>query len=330
VAVALFAVSEARAQRAADRAIVGALAVGPSSCIDRETLARGISTWLGRPTIDGRIAIAVREGPDGVIYSVTRDGARIGERTMHVVGASCADVHAAVSLGIAIAIDATLLESLGIAPAPSSPTSATRTAPNDAAAPRGFVAAQPPRLRADLPVMHEEKRDHVIAAGAQGLVLVGVLPKVTLGVAPFVDVTLIRAFDLRASGLVSTTADVAVREGSASVGLVAGRLDACAALRAGAARLRGCVGAAAGAVSAEGTGYPDSYSTTAAWIGPAVRFDGRWSFGSVFGLVLSLDGFIPGVKPRLDVLAPDGSVSESRTFPLAGVVLGLGPSISFW
>src|SRR5262249_11802799 len=148
---------------------------------------------------------------------------------------------------------------------------------------------------------------------------------VALGVAPALDVRLARSFDLRGSAMVSTSASVDVANGSADVNIAAARLDGCGALRAGAARLRGCVGAIGGVVAAEGSGFRQTYTTNAPWIGPAVRLDGRWGFGQTFGLLLSVNGFLPGLRPRLDVLARDGSVAVSRSFPLAGVVVGLGP-----
>jgi hypothetical protein len=307
-----------------------------ATCVDRAAIAAQLARWLGRGELDSRVSIAVRETSDGVTYTVRRDGSDVGERRLAVAGASCAEVQAAVALAIAVAIDATVLDALGVrASAPSAPTAAAPSPPAPGVtgpfAPGGLGPPIPhvPSARLVVPPRPKGEAPRVLGS-AQGVVLLGVLPEVALGIAPSVDVELASAFDLRASALATTSVSVEIAEGTADVGLIAGRLDACAALRAGVARLRGCAGVAAGAVQAEGSGYHDTYAQTVGWVAPVVRFDARWGFGRAFGLVLSADGFLPGLKPRLDVLRTDGSVRASRAFPLAGVTVGLGPSVAFW
>jgi len=315
------------------RSVREALSLGASTCIEADALAAQISMWLGGRPLDARIAISVEDGPNGVRFTVTRDAQSLGSRTLHVVGVPCQQIHAAVGLGVAVAIDATVLDSLGVTPTPAPPAPA---APAPAPAPPPPAAPPPPIWQPPpLPPSPPDEDDGPVApwltSTVQGLVLLGVLPEVQVGLSPSFDINLLRGFDIRIGALGTPEVRVDVGRGEANVSLVAGRLDACvvAVLRKNVARLRGCAGVTAGAISAEGVGFEETRASTAPWIAPTARIDGRWSFGRVFGLLLGVDGFFPGLKPELEVLSGDGSVQAARAFPAAGVALSVGPSITF-
>jgi hypothetical protein len=302
--------------------------------------------WLHRRDVDRRLSIEVADAPEGVRFVVRRDGAVLGERTLEVKKVPCEEIHAALGLGIAAAIDATVLPSLGVpAPAPPSPAPLSPSpaparpslapAPPATSPPPGPVPwvsppPQPSSSAPPSPIPPRKGWTPIVTTTVQGVVLVNVLPKVTLGVSPSVELTVVRGFDVRAAALATGTTSLPIGVGNATVGLLGGSLDACAATMVrDVARLRACGGVIAGVVSAVGSGFSAPRSATSAWVAPSVRADGRWAITRVFGLVVGVDGFFPGIKPELQVLDKTGNVSTTRTFPLAGVGVSLGPSVTF-
>jgi hypothetical protein len=320
-----------------------ALVVGPSACLEAGALSQQIAIWLTRSEIDRRLTVEVTDAADGVHFVVRRDGQVVGRRRLDVERAACQQIHAAVALGVAIALDATVLDQLGVTPPLTAPPltpagiapAVTPPPPASAPPPAPYPPMMPARARADADADAERqnaaRRDALLTATVQGVVLVAVLPQVTLGVAPSAELTLLRGFDLRVSGLATATTAIPIGAGRADAGLFAGRLDACASriLLQDVARIRGCAGVIAGVVTARGEGLPDSRTTTAPWVAPAVRVDARWSLSSVFGLVVGVDGFVPGLKPEFQVVDGAGEVTDSETFPLAGLGVGVGPSLTF-
>jgi hypothetical protein len=343
LALAALVAEAARADEAA-RPIADALTVGPSRCLEAKTLAQHVGMWLRKDAIDRRIAVEITDAPEGVRFVVRRDGAVVGERRLDVQKVPCQEIHAAVGLGVASAIDATILDALGVsrpspppAPAPAPPPASPPIMPPPAPPPilpswpppvPVIPASPPPPAR---PAPPPERKGPVLTIALQGMVLIGVLPKVTVGVAPSAELSIVRGFDLRASALVTGTTTVAVGGGTGDAGLVSGRLDACytRVLLDDVARLRGCAGLSAGAVNARGAGFPDARSAVAPWIAPAARVDARWSFTRFFGLVFGVDGYFPGLKPELQVVDAKGKVVAAERFPLAGIGFSIGPSVTF-
>jgi hypothetical protein len=322
---AVFVLGAPAAARADDptRPLTEVIRLGPSRCLDAKRVAGHASVWLRRPDVDRRLTIEVADAPEGVRFVVRRDGAVLGERTLEVKDVPCEEVQAALGLGIAAAIDATLLPSLGV-PAPAPPPPPTPPPPPPPT-PTSPPAPEPPPP----PAPPRERKMPIVTATVQGVVLIDVLPNVTLGVSPSVELTIAKGFDLRVAALATGTTTVEIGTGTSSAGLIGGLVDACAAtVVVDVVRIRGCGGVIAGVVSATGSGFADPRSATAPWVAPTVRADARWTLTRGFGLFFGVDGFFPGLKPELQVL-DNGSVAASKTFPLAGVGISLGPSLTF-
>ena len=326
--------------RADDRPIADAIELAPSRCLDRAHLARQIAMWLGRDRIDSRLAIAVNDEPDGVRFVVKRDGAVLGERMLGVMRVPCEEIHAATGLGIASAIDATIVASLAALP----PEAPTAEAPASSVVDQPFPITPPPVVHPPanppldtqspsprLPSPHPHAPYPRFTMSVAGTVLIDVLPKVTLGIAPAAELSVVKGLDLRLSMLATGTVTVSVGPGSADVGLLAGRFDACGVLKLGKeiAEVRGCGGVIAGAVNAKGAGFDDPRTQVGPWVGPVVAADARWFLTKQFGVFTGIDGFFPGLKPELKVVGPTGALIDARAFPLAGVGISLGPSVTF-
>jgi hypothetical protein len=323
-AVAILVGSAARAQAPVDPAApqrpIAEAVQTDAPCLTREALTAQLASWLGRGSIDARLEIAVVEGERDASFTVKREGSVVGERTLHLASASCDERRAAVGLAIAVAIDATLLATLGItAPEPPRPVDTPASPPSrPRALPR--AARRPPPKR---------PRVHVDVA-AEGQVVVAVLPSVAFGVSPAFTLTIADIFDVRVAGLATADTRTRIGVGRAETRLVAGRLDACAGRTAGRVRFRGCLGVGGGPILTAGSDYPVSHTSSAPWVAAVARFEGRWAFTPVFGASLALDGYLPAVRPRLDVEGPRRDVLASRDLPPAGFGVALGPSVTIW
>lgn len=335
----------ARAQPSS-RPISDAIVLGPSNCLEKKEISDQVAMWLGRREIDQRLEITIDDAAKGVRFTVKRDGVTLGERTLDVKRVPCEEIHAAVGLGVASAIDATILGSLGIPPAPAipdTPTPRTEPAPPPPRVSlepyvptimteRGPVLFPPTRPLSPLePLPPAPRKGPVFTLSLSGMVLIEVLPKVTLGVVPSAELTVFRGFDLRLSALATGETTLDVGGGTADTGLVAGRLDACAVLyiKDDIGRLRGCAGLIAGGVTAEGAGFDDPRAVVSPWVAPSVRADVRWSIVPIFGLVIGVEGFFPGLKPEIQTVDGTGKVFDVVEFPLAGVGVSFGPSLTF-
>ena len=334
----LAATTEARADEAT-RPLSEAIRLGPSRCLNAKRIAEHTRMWLQRSDVDRRILVEVADAPEGVRFVVRRDGRVLGERTLEVKKIPCEEIHAALGLGIAAAIDATLLPGLGVpAPAPAAPPPPRARPAQPAPVPPPVIAlpappappAPAPPAPTPPPAQPPRGKASIVTATVQEIVLVNVLPKVALGAAPSAELTVMPRLELRVAAFVTGTTTVAVGVGTADVALFGGLLDACAATTALETwRLRACGGVVLGAVRAAGSGFPDSKAATSPWIAPNLRVDGRWSVTRAFGLVVGVDGFIPGLRPELQFVDGGGNVIVAKAFPFAGVGISLGPSLTF-
>ncbi len=343
LAAGLAALAWPGSARAEERPIplVEAIRLTPGPCLDKRRIAQQASVWLRRSDVDRRLSMEVAGVPEGARFVVRRDGEVLGERTLEIKNLPCGEVQAALGLGIAAAIDATILPSFGLPPPPPVPAPPVVVPP---APPEPPPAPAPEPVRA-LPVQPAPPPQEALPASGgpgrgtrptlvlsvQETVLLGMLPKVTLAVAPSFEIMLAHHFDLRAAALVTGTTTTQLGIGMADVRLFGGQLDACGAfpLAKDALRLRACAGVIAGVVLSQGSGYADSRQATSPWVAPGLRADLRWAITPVFGLTLGVDGFFPGLRPELQVVDANETASLTRPFPLAGVGISLGPSLTF-
>jgi hypothetical protein len=301
-AIVSFALSCATWSAAAPaRKIADAVTVNPNACLERGALAREISRWLKREEVDAGLSVAVQVAetrPAGVSFVIRRDGVLVGERAFPKLEGTCAELRAALGLAIALALDASVLDSLGVrSPARVSPPPST----------------SPNTLSADV--------------GIAGLA--NVLPEPALGIGAGVDVLLVGPLDARLSVLAAGPVSFAVGAEEARASLVAGQIVACGAWRRAWLRSRACVGAAGGRWQASGEGLSPSYAPNVAWAAAVLRLDARFALGSRFGILLGLDGLLPFVRPNLDILRENGAVLSSRAAPAGGITVTAGPSVTF-
>src|SRR4051794_38765491 len=124
VALALAAVvalasksSRAGGMPAATHRLSEAIQIEPGPCLEARPMLDRIGLWLGREELDARLEGTIRIDRGDLVFALLREGKPLGERRFtRRPSDSCAQWTTAVSLAIAVALDSTLLQSLGVWP----------------------------------------------------------------------------------------------------------------------------------------------------------------------------------------------------------------------
>lgn len=290
-------------------------------CLEHAALSDAVVGWLERGEVDDRLSLLVEasaEAPRAVGFVVLDGEQPLASRRFAALPAPCPDRRAALSLAIAIAIDATVLN--GLLPERHDPEP---TEPEPA----------PPELTpaTDAPAVGQERDADTgvhVGLALTGSVPVGLLPDAVVGAELAVELEL-GLLTLRA-GVLGTAIDEAdVGRGSAGVQLVAGRLDACLHNEVAPLRLDGCLGIGAGFAFAEGSGFSEPLSARLGWVAAIGRLAVTIPSASVLAARIGLDAHVPLLRPQLDVLARNREVLASRSFPAVGITPSLGVFLRF-
>jgi hypothetical protein len=283
--------SSARAQEPPDRIeIARALEIaGTDECLSAETLATEVARWLGRSEIDRRIGVIVRPATEGGdTLEVVRDGAVIAERSADAGDATCGERRAALALMIALAIDATVLTELH--------------------------EPDPPQVE---PVAPAPQRIE-IGLGIEVLFVWGLLPEVAGGAALSFDLRPIDWLALRAAALFALTVDVPLAGGNVSSAFIGGRVDVCPGASVPPFRLEACAALVAGAVRAAGTDFSVNQETVLPWAAVGLGAAARVEFSREIALRLSVESAIPFVRPEIAVIGGDGAtIATAPSSPVA-------------
>jgi hypothetical protein len=300
----------------APRQVEQALTLDPgASCLERGRLIDRIARWRERATLDLPIRVYVRgdaQSPTRVFFSVVRDGTQPTERVLEDAPADCDQLHSAVALSIALAIDAIVSESQAHAqplpaapspPAPESPRRQQRTAP-------------------------------YVELGLLGGASVGIVTNTALAGLPRVQISPLPWLAFALAGLV-THSDHATIQGAVgdfSSTLFAGGVDVCVGGET-AERLSFfmCGGARGGGFTTDGYGYFRDFRRTRAWFGLSASGQARaWILPSV-AIGLSVEALFALAERKLAVLS-ETAVAEPhyREMPRLGLTIAVGPVFRFY
>lgn len=299
------------------RPIAAALRVVPgATCLSTRTLAEHVPVWLGRDEIDASVSIEVRGDPfvtnAAAITVLTPAG--VIERAFDEGPPGCSDLHAVLGLAIAMAIDASVLGTLGyevVDPAPASvvdserPPLQARRVPSD-------PTARLARLRA--------------VAAVRGGLWAGMVPGLAGGGQLHAEFGWRPWFELRLGVLGGYGQRRPLGIGTVEFGLGAGRLDICFGVQRRRLRPRMCIGGAAGVYQALTRGLESGQALVSPWISAAAALELRIVTTRVFAVDVSLDGVVPFFKPSIAVRDPiDASmiVDSVHSSPV-GAVLAIG------
>lgn len=323
--------AEARGAELATRPLGEALRIVGGRCWDTPSLIAAVRAWLKRDEVDARLAIEVRHlpgPPERVSFVVRRAGVRASERVFRDMRQPCAEQRAAVSLSIALSIDATLLSRPEIEvpePQPAAPEPAT---PPPAEAPP--ARPEPSRPEAPPQAPRRQKRLPPLRASLEAGAAFGVLP----AAAPFAALSLglgpLHGASLRLGALATPEVGAGLGRGRVETQLWAGRADGCLGSGPGRIEGRGCAGLFYGRGSARGAGFSPSRDDAFPWFGAALRFEARVALGGSVALVGGVDGLGLLRNVRLRVSDERGVPVVERGLSRFGLMAGAGVSLSIW
>lgn len=122
----------------------------------------------------------------------------------------------------------------------------------------------------------------------------------------------------------TSVVSVPVGPGHADVMRVGGRAQACLLIGLAPFEVAGCLGLIAGAALAAGRGFRRDREAEIPWVAAVSRLELAVAVADPLAIGLAVDGMLATVRPRLEVLGPDGVVSASQGLPAAGFALALG------
>lgn len=316
-------VSPGRAPTPTSRGLQAALEVRPgATCLSAETLVEHVRSWLGKDEvgIDVRVEVAGDEQASDAAVITVHTPAGVIERPFEHGPPGCSDMHAVIGLAIAMAIDASVLASLGYevieGSQPPSPALDSERPPLQARRAASAPAPAPPR----------RARLRAIAAARGGLWF-GTLPGIAGGGQLHVELGWRPWFELRAGVLGGGGGPQPLGSGTVQLGLVAGRLDACFGVLRRRLRPRLCLGPTAGGFQALGRGFAEGTSAAISpWAAAMLALELRIAATKVFSVDFTVDAVIPFFKPVVAVRDKDkpGMIGDALTFSPIGVVIGLG------
>jgi len=309
-----------------DVAVSDALSVDPgATCLEHDRLTEQVVTWLGRDEVDPRLTVVVEGDLDAdhtLVFTLHDRGEVIAERVFSPGPSRCDDLHSVVALAIALALDATVLESVGIVPEPVPEPERERTPERELAPIVPRPEAPPASPGPDLSTPPD--RPWRVRVRAGGLVTLGLPPP--LGGGPEIGLELgwRELVDLQVGVMGATSGPQPVdQDATLRIALWAGRADVCVGPALGRLRPRACGGLIAGSALGEGRGFGQNYQVVVPWVALAVGGDLRVALTRRLALSLDLDAVLSTVQPVFDVYEELG-VRKLRDLPRFGGMLGAG------
>jgi hypothetical protein len=289
--------------------LLTAIEVEPgATCLAADKLIRRVERWLNQTKVDARIRVHVR-GDDSdateVQFSIDRgDGQPPAVRRIDDAPADCEQLHSALALSIALAIDASILGG-------EVPEDDTWLEEEEGPPP----AEEPAYLRVALGVLGQLSTGLVtsdLALGAAG--------RLELGFVPWLD--------LRVGAVFSSAGGQRVEAvpGTYDASIVAGRLDLCAAYApAEVLRLLACTSGVIGEFRTSGHDYTESKDQDSLWTAAGGGLEAQALILDRLALALSADLLIPFARRTIRVLdTADMTTVAQRELTSVGVVIGVG------
>jgi hypothetical protein len=249
-----------------------------------------------------------RDDEHKVVFVIDRGGGERALRTIDDAPPDCDQLHAALALSIALAIDANL--GLGGGPAPDLPE-------DDA------LLAGPPR-----------PRYFKLGAALMLHATSGLLTDVSAGASARGEVGFMPWLDLRLGAFGSTIDGQTIPDvspGTFSARLLAGRADGCLAHALGKLRLMACAGAMAGAFAAEGSGFIGGGGTDhEVWAALVGGFELQAELVPWLALGAAVDLVVPFGTRRIQVRDALWNPTRPRTLTSVAVLVGVGPVLRFF
>jgi hypothetical protein len=295
---------EAQAQAApapAFRDLAAAVTIDPGvTCLDSKELVEHVSSWLGTDRVFAPLAIEVHGSPffaRTVWFRIRRGNAILAERRFEPAPARCDDLHAAVGLAIALALKASVFNSL----------IGARTH-GEAYASRPF---------------------RIVAQAFGGI---AVIPGIDFGIGLSLERSLAERFAARLMvlALVGPQGAFHQDQGRFITWLTLGRLDVCSRfVELRSVDVSACVGIAAGALYATGEAFPMSRHALIAYVALANALELDLELSARWSLTLAIDVLVPLRRTSFVVRDQVGRVTDAHDIGAVGGLIAVGPAYRF-
>lgn len=288
-----------------------------ATCLERKRLISRIIRWRETENVDASLRVQVWGDPKvatRVFFSVSRDGVDPAERTLANAPSDCDELHSAVALSIALAIDSMFAAKDG------TPLSAALENLEEKQAEKSGPREPPYRRfwEADLLV------------GAT----IGVVPGTAMAALPRVQLTVLPWLAVAAEGIVTRTERLTFGAGPASFdAMVLGLgIDGCVGGET-AERMSFyvCAGMRGGAFSTQGYGFSSSELVTTQWWAATGSTQARAWILPAFGIGIGIEAMFALVERVLTARSDQPGVS-SQSIPMQpfGLAVSGGPVFRFY
>ncbi|MBX7077918.1 MAG: hypothetical protein K1X88_01950 [Nannocystaceae bacterium] len=295
-----------------------------ATCLERERLVTQIRAWLDVERIDARLVVEVvgdLHEPRKLAFTLRRGETVIAVRRFDPAPKRCDDVHAVVGLAIALAIDATLLESVS-----GDPTTKPKPDP---------VPVEPatddetPLPRKPDPPPARPRPPWQLRSAIIGVFSLGAPPGVGGG-ARFALVGRYRkALDLSLGVLATSSGRQRIGDASALQSAAAARFDLCGGWAFGRVRPRGCAGVIAGAALAAGQGFERDRAIRLPWVAVPLGAHLEIRLVDRIALEFGVEGVPTVVRPRFDAVT-DAEQPVARRYSRFAFMAGAGLTFLLW
>ncbi|MEM9456107.1 MAG: hypothetical protein AAGF11_18135 [Myxococcota bacterium] len=315
-------------------AVADALSLDPgATCLEHDRLTEQVVSWLERDQIDPRLSVVVEGNPTEahtVHITLWTHGKVIAERVFAPGPHRCEDLHAVVSLAIAHALDATVLESVGSSapdaeaiepPPPQPPVESAR----EVVTPATPTSEPNPGPGPDL-TPRPSPWDWRLHGGA--MVTIGAPRPIGGGVQLGIELGWRDRIDVQVGGLVMSAGRQPVEEGTIDITLMAGRADVCTGFRVERVRPRLCGGFLAGSAYGRARGYYRDFETVVRWVAVPIGGDVRVDLTRRLAFSFDVDGLITLINPIFD-MEEELQVRKLRDLPPFAVTFGVGLVVGF-
>jgi hypothetical protein len=298
------------------RPVAEALVLEPgATCLESARLADRVARWLRHDTVDARIRVVVRGDAlvkNRVSFTLER-GEERSERAIDDAPIDCDQLHSAIALSIALAIDA----SLGQA----------STQHEDGALPADEQLLAPTPKPAGPPYFR-------FALGLFGHATSGVLTEPSFAASARLELGFVPWLDVRLSGFGAMLDHQSLRgaeEGSFYVALFAGRLEACG-VASPTPELRAllCLGGMGGALHTRGRGFSPEQSANRLWVAVVGGLEAQAQLARFFAVAVNVDLLVPIARHRIQAFDAQGALVGERVLTPLGVLIGVGPVLRFF
>jgi hypothetical protein len=290
-----------------------------ATCLERERLSQRVARWRERASVDADIRVHVRgdpREPTRVFFSVVRAATEPTERVLDNAPADCDQLHSAVALSIALAIDAIL------------------SGDRAALVPMAVPKPTPQPLAAQVSPRHAPERNMSLELDLMAGASVGVVTDTALAALPRLQFAPLPWLAFAIAGIATRDqhASIVGSSGEFSVVLLGGGIDAC---------LGGetveklsffmCAGGRAGAFTTHATGFAQNLHETSAWWALSASGQARVFLESWLAIGIGVETLI-GLADRDLVLNPPSPSlpTLTRSVSRIGLSVAAGPVFRFF